>query len=118
MPDHPVTLYGIPNCDSVKRARARLAAAGIPVEFHDLKKLGVPAASLDAWLAAAGWTTLLNRRGTTWRGFDVATQASVVDAASARELMLAWPSLVKRPVIEWGNGVLTVGLDAMEERLT
>ncbi|HET9820305.1 MAG TPA: ArsC family reductase [Burkholderiaceae bacterium] len=106
-------LYGIPNCDSVKKARAWLAERGTPHAFHDFRKAGLPAARLDAWIAAAGWERVLNRKGTTWRGLDEATRAAVVDAASARALMLAQPSLVKRPVIEWDDGRITVGLDAL-----
>lgn len=104
-------LYGIPNCDTVKRARAWLAAQGREVDFHDFKKAGVPPARLDAWLQAAGWETVLNRKGNTWRGLDDAAKASVVDAASARTLMLAQPSVIKRPVVEWPDGRITVGFD-------
>ena len=107
-------LYGIPNCDTVKRARARawLGERGVAHEFHDFKKAGVPADGLDAWLAVLGWEALLNRRGTTWRQIDVASQATVVDAASAAALMRAQPSLIKRPVVEWPDGSVTVGFDA------
>jgi arsenate reductase (glutaredoxin) len=106
------TLYGIANCDTVKKARAWLADAGHAHVFHDFKKAGVPPARLDAWLAAAGWQTLLNRQGTTWRKLDDATKAGVNDAASARALMLAQPSVIKRPVVEWHGGRITVGFDA------
>jgi arsenate reductase (glutaredoxin) len=105
-----VTLYGIPNCDTVKRARAWLAAQGTAVAFHDFKKSGVPPAALDRWLQELGWERLLNRQGTTWRKLDEALRASVVDAVSARALMLAQPSVIKRPVVDWGAG-LTVGFD-------
>lgn len=105
-----ITLYGIPNCDTVKRARAWLADRGIDVAFHDFKKQGVPEDGLDAWIAAVGWETLLNRKGTTWRRLDDATRAAVTDAASARALMLAQPSVIKRPVVAWGS-VTTVGFD-------
>ena len=107
-----IKLYGIPNCDTVKRARAWLAEHGMAHEFHDFKKAGVPAARLDAWLQAAGWQTVLNRKGTTWRKLDAATQAAVTDAASARTLMLAQASVIKRPVVEWPDGRITVGFDA------
>lgn len=103
-----VTLYGIPNCDSVKKARAWLAEQGIGCSFHDFKKSGVPPAHLDDWLAAAGWERLLNRQGTTWRRLGESRRAAVMDAGSARELMLAQPSVIKRPVIEWPQGI-TVG---------
>jgi arsenate reductase len=107
-----VRLYGIPNCDTVKRARAWLAAEGIDVVFHDFKKAGAPAARLDAWLHDAGWERLLNRQGNTWRQLDDAQKAAVTDTASARALMLAQPSVIKRPVVEWPDGRLTVGFDA------
>jgi Spx/MgsR family transcriptional regulator len=103
-------LYGIPNCDTVKRARAWLAERGQAHEFHDFKKQGVPADRLDAWLQAVGWERLLNRQGTTWRRLDDATRAAVVDGASARALMLAQPGVIKRPVVDWG-GTFTVGFD-------
>lgn len=106
-----VTLYGIPNCDTVKKARAWLAERGADVQFHDFKKAGVPADALDGWIAAAGWQKLLNRQGTTWRKLDTATQAAVVDAASARALMLAQASVIKRPVVVWADGRITVGFD-------
>ncbi len=102
-------VYGIPNCDSVKKARAWLGAQGLDHQFHDFKKQGVPEAELDAWLQACGWETVLNRKGTTWRKLDPATQAAAVDAASAQALMLAQASVIKRPVIEWPSGAITVG---------
>lgn len=103
------TVYGIPNCDSVKKARAWLNAQGLDCTFHDFKKQGVPEAQLDQWLKACGWELLLNRKGTTWRQLDAATQARVVDAASAKALMLAQASVIKRPVIAWPSGQITVG---------
>jgi arsenate reductase (glutaredoxin) len=105
------TLYGIPNCDTVKKARAQLAEAGREYVFHDFKKAGVPPARLDAWLNAVGWERLLNRQGSTWRRLDDATRSGVDGAASARALMLAQPSVIKRPVVEWPDGRITVGLD-------
>ncbi|MBL8306441.1 MAG: Spx/MgsR family RNA polymerase-binding regulatory protein [Rubrivivax sp.] len=105
-------LYGIPNCDTVKKARAFLTEAGREVEFHDFKKLGVPEDRLAAWLAAAGWERLLNRQGTMWRKLDEAERAAVVDAASAAALMRRVPSVIKRPVVEWPDGRISVGFDA------
>ena len=110
----PITLYGIPNCDTVKRARAWLAGQGADVVFHDFKKAGVPEAGLAAWLAAAGWERLLNRKGNTWRALDETTRAAVVDAASASALMRAQPSVIKRPVVAWADGAITVGFDPDE----
>ena len=105
-----IVLYGIPNCDTVKKARAWLGGHGIACEFHDFKKQGVPQERLDRWIAQLGWEKLVNRQGTTWRKLDPAIQAKVKDADSARELMLAQPSVIKRPVVEWG-GKTTVGFD-------
>ncbi len=107
-----INLYGIPNCDTVKRARTWLDTQQLPYQFHDFKKLGVPEAALDQWLAALGWEPLVNRRGTTWRQLEEAERAAVVDAASARAALRAHPSLVKRPVVDWGAGRFTVGFDA------
>ena len=106
-----LTLYGIPNCDTVKRARAWLAEHGVAVQFHDFKKAGVPQAGLDDWIKAAGWERVLNRKGNTWRALDDAARAAVVDATSARALMLAQPSVIKRPVVAWPDGEITVGFD-------
>jgi Spx/MgsR family transcriptional regulator len=105
-------VYGIPNCSTVKKARAWLEERGVAYTFHDYKKLGVPAERLDAWMAAAGWEKLLNRQGTTWRKLDEATREAVTDAASAKAVMLAQASVIKRPVIEQNGRVLAVGFDA------
>jgi Spx/MgsR family transcriptional regulator len=110
----PIRLYGIPNCDTVKRARAWLAAQGREAVFHDFKRQGVPEAELQDWIAALGWERLLNRQGTTWRKLDPATQAAVVDAASAAALMTAQPSVIRRPVVRWPDGAATVGFDAAD----
>ena len=107
-----VTLYGIPNCDTVKKARSWLQTNGIEAQFVDFKKGGVPPQRLDAWLAALGWEALLNRKGTTWRQLDESLRTSVVDAGSARRLMLAQASVIKRPVVEWDDARITVGFDA------
>lgn len=108
----PTTLYGIPNCDTVKKARAWLASNEVEHAFHDFKKQGVPPDRLDLWMDQAGWQKLLNRQGTTWRKLDPAVQAAAGDAAGARALMLAQPSVIKRPVVEWEGGDVTVGFDA------
>lgn len=105
----PITVYGIPNCDTVKKARAYLAEQKIDYVFHDFKRQGVPIALIDSGLAYVGWELLLNRKGTTWRKLDASVQASVVDVASAKVVMLAEPSAIKRPVIAWNDGRITVG---------
>ena len=107
-----ITLYGIPNCDTVKKARAWLQQRAREAGFHDFKKAGVPAERLDAWVDAASWERVLNRKGNTWRQLDEALRAGVIDAASAKRVMLANPSVIKRPVVEWPDGAITVGFDA------
>lgn len=106
-----IVLYGISNCDTVKKARAWLAGQGLACQFHDFKKQGVPAPRLDAWIAQCGWERLVNRQGTTWRKLDPQEQSAVIDGPSAKALMLAHPSVIKRPVVEWGGGETTVGFD-------
>ena len=106
-----ITLYGIANCDTVKKARTWLTEHGQAYEFHDFKKCGVPPQKLAQWTETLGWEKLLNRKGTTWRKLDAATQSAVVDAASARAAMLAHASVIKRPVVEWDHDT-TVGFDA------
>jgi len=102
-------LYGIPNCDTVKRARAWLDEQGLDYQFHDFKKAGVPAAELARWQRELGWEKVLNRAGTSWRKLDEASKAAVVDAASAAALIQSQPSLVKRPVVRWADGRLSLG---------
>jgi arsenate reductase len=105
-----IQLYGIPNCDTVKKARAWLDARGIAYGFHDYKKEGADLARLGEWSDAVGWDTLLNRRGTTFRGLADADKTAI-DRAKALHLMAKHPSLIKRPVVEYPGGVL-VGFDA------
>ncbi|HSV46473.1 MAG TPA: ArsC family reductase [Ramlibacter sp.] len=105
-----ILVHGIPNCDTVKKARAWLADQGLAYQFHDFKKDGVPIAKLDGWIAGLGWEALVNRKGTTWRKLDGAVQAGIQDSASARRLMVDQPSVIKRPVVEW-DGQATVGFD-------
>ena len=107
-----IHVYGIPNCDTVKKARAWLDTRGTGYAFHDYKKEGADPAKLAAWSDAVGWETLLNRRGTTFRGLSEADKADI-DRAKALRLMGANASLIKRPVVEHAGGVL-VGFDAGE----
>jgi Spx/MgsR family transcriptional regulator len=110
-PQSDITVYGIVNCDTVKRARAWLAQHRPAVRFHDFKRQGVPPERLDAWIEALGWERLVNRQGTTWRRLEEAERAGICDVASARRGLLAHPSLIKRPVVEWGDRAITVGFD-------
>jgi arsenate reductase len=101
---NPAThVYGIPNCGSVKKVRVWLEEQGHDHQFHDFKKEGVDPVALDHWLSQVSWETLVNRKGTTWRQLDASVQAKVSDAASARSLMLAHPSVIKRPVLVAGD---------------
>jgi Spx/MgsR family transcriptional regulator len=104
------TMYGIPNCDTIKKARAFLAGRAIAYQFHDYKKLGVPAVELASWVERLGWERLLNRQGNTWRRLAPEVQAAVHDAASACRLMAAEPSAIRRPVLVSGPELL-VGFD-------
>jgi arsenate reductase (glutaredoxin) len=105
-----IILYGIPNCDSVKKTRVFLTERGLAYTFHDYKKQGVPETDLRAWVDAKGWGTLLNRKGITWRGLDEATKAKVINAETAIAVMLANPSTIKRPVVV-SDETIIVGVD-------
>lgn len=100
-----ITLYGIPNCDTVKKARNWLEAQGLAYAFHDYKKAGADAGKLAEWCAAAGWDKVLNRAGTTFRKLPDAEKADL-DQAKAIAVMLANPSCIKRPVLEHPGGLL------------
>ena len=105
-----IVMFGIPNCDTVKKARGWLDARGAAYTFHDYKKAGVDEASLRRWVAALGWETVLNRAGTTFRKLPDADRIDL-DAEKAIALMLAQPSMIKRPILE-GDGVLLAGFKA------
>ena len=113
-------VYGIPHCDTVKKARAWLDAQGVAYTFHDFKKQGVPLDLLPGWIQAVGLEVLINRRGPTWRKLDAAVQASVVDTASAIRVMEANSSVIKRPVVMWPpasgapQGTTSIGFDAAQ----
>ncbi|MGE8142693.1 arsenate reductase [Novosphingobium sp. NPDC080210] len=100
-----ITLYGIPNCDTVKKARTWLESRAIPYAFHDYKKTGADAGKLAAWCAAAGWDKVLNRAGTTFRKLPDADKADL-DQTRAIAVMLANPSCIKRPILEHPGGLL------------
>ena len=107
-----VDFYGIPNCDTVKKARQWLDAQGVAYTFHDYKKEGADPARLERWVADKGWEVVLNRRGTTFRALPDAEKEGL-DADRAVALMAAHPSTIKRPVVEHSDGVL-VGFDPAE----
>ena len=99
------TLYGIPNCDTVRKARVWLAEHGVAHEFHDYKKAGIDRARIEGWVAEHGWEVVLNRAGTTFRALPAADKADL-NAAKAVDLMLAQPSMIKRPVLDLGGRTL------------
>ncbi|MBY0444599.1 MAG: ArsC family reductase [Burkholderiales bacterium] len=101
-------LYGIPACDTVKKAKTWLSEQDHEFEWHDYKKSGISADLLEQWIAQVGWETLLNRQGTTWRKLDDATKASIANKDAAIALMIMQTSIIKRPVLD-NNGTITIG---------
>jgi len=99
-------LFGIENCDQVRRARQWLRTQGVDARFHDFRRDGLDRTMLERWLSHVPWDSLLNRRGLTWRRLSVEQRQRVVDQASAVDAMLAEPTLVKRPVLETGERLL------------
>jgi Spx/MgsR family transcriptional regulator len=102
-----VTIYGIKNCDTMKKARTWLDTKGVAYRFHDYKAEGIDEASLKRWVEALGWETVLNRAGTTFRALSDADKQDI-DAKKAIALMLAQPSMIKRPMLD-RDGALTSG---------
>ncbi len=107
-------LYGIPNCGTVQKARAALAARGVESDFHDCKKQGVTEAMLADWLKQVGWQKLLKKTGPTWGQLPDEVKASIKDDASALALMLEKPNVIKRPVLEHKGKVLATGFNATD----
>lgn len=107
-----IHFYGIPNCDTVKKARVWLAEHGVDYAFHDYKKEGADQDLVRGWVQAAGWETVLNRKGTTFRQLEP-EQKEGLDSEKAIRLMVAQPSCIKRPVVDHPGGLL-VGFDAAE----
>ena len=103
-----ITIYGIKNCDTMKKARTWLDGHGVAAAFHDYKASGIDKASLERWVREHGWETVLNRAGTTFRALPDAEKQGL-DADKAIALMLAQPSMIKRPVLDLGQGKTIVG---------
>ena len=101
-----IHLYGIPNCDTVKKSRNWLDAKGLEYTFHDYKKEGADPAKLEAWIAAKGIETVLNKRGTTYRKLTDAEKADAADSHKAVALLVQHPSMIKPPVVEHGSTIL------------
>src|SRR5690349_10675059 len=108
-----ITIYGIKNCDTMKKARALLDKKGVAYDFHDYKTKGIDKASLEAWVRKAGWESLLNRAGTTFRKLPDKDKAGI-NEKKAIALMLAQPSMIRRPVLELGGGKILVGFKPEE----
>jgi len=104
-------LYGIPNCNTVKKARTWLEEHGVACEFHDFKRQGVTPTLLSGWLKQVGWQKLLKKTGPTWGQLPDAVKAGIKDDASALALMLEKPNVIKRPVLEHNGKVLTTGFN-------
>ena len=104
MPD--IHLYGIPNCDTVKKARVWLDTQGLPATFHDYKKAGADPERVAAWIAAAGLDVVVNRKGTTYRALSDADKARLADSHTAVALLVQQPSIIKRPIAEHAHGIL------------
>jgi Spx/MgsR family transcriptional regulator len=107
----PITLHGIKNCDTMKKARAWLDKRGVEYALHDYKTAGIARAKLEGWAKKAGWETLFNRDGTTFRKLPDKDKEGLTEK-KAIALMLAQPSMIKRPVLELGGGRLLVGFAA------
>ena len=103
-----LVMYGIKNCDTIKKARAWLEKKGVVYDFHDYKTAGIERAQLERWIKKVGWETLLNRAGTTFKKLPDKDKAGLTEA-KAVTLMLAQPSMIKRPVLDLGGGKLLVG---------
>ena len=108
-----IKLYGIKNCDTVKKAMSWLAEQGVKYQFHDYKKDGVDSKKLAEFLEKHGWEKLLNRKGTTWRKLSAEEQSKITDNKSALNLMQENPSIIKRPIVDLGEKQL-VGFDVKE----
>jgi Spx/MgsR family transcriptional regulator len=106
-----LTLYGIPNCNTVKKARTWLDENGVAYTFHDFKKSGIDETTILQWLTQHPWEKLINRAGLTWRGLDDATKSSITDSTSATALMQAKTSVIKRPVLVKDSKVICLGFD-------
>lgn len=104
-------VYGIPNCNTVKKARTWLTDNGIDYEFHDFKKQGITAEKLQQWCAAFGWEVVLNKKGTTWKKLTPDQQAAVKDEKSAIAVLLNHTSMIKRPVVEEQGKAILISFD-------
>lgn len=102
-----ITLFGIKNCDTIKKARQWLAEQGIDYSFHDVRAEGIDAATIAHWIEQSDWETVLNRRGTTWRTLDSQVQATT-NKNNVAALLVEYPAMIKRPVLDI-DGTITIG---------
>lgn len=107
-------IYGIPNCDSVKKTVTWLNTHKIQFQFHNYKTEGISKSKLKGWCKQKGWNVLLNKKSSTWRALDESTQKNILDEKTAINLMIESTSIIKRPVVEENDIVLTIGFDANE----
>ena len=107
--DRQMTMYGIKNCDTIKKARKYLEAHGVAYQFHDYRADGLDAELLQRFIDTLGWEPLLNTRGTTWRKLDEAVRNAVNNPAAARDLMLAQPAIINRPLLCAPDGTMLLG---------
>lgn len=112
-----ITVYGIPNCDTVRKARLHLERLGVAYHFHDFKKAGLDSATIEQWLKHVDLDTLINRKGTTWRSLSSEQQAQALEPAGALALMCAHPSIIKRPVLDRGHTVHVGYSDATYQQI-
>ncbi|MBC7721409.1 MAG: ArsC family reductase [Pedobacter sp.] len=108
------TLYGIPNCNTVKKAMDWLKKNDIAYQFHDYKKKGITEVKLQEWLTQIGWEILVNKRGTTWKALEESLQKGITNNQTAIGLMIEKTSVIKRPIIENGNKIVAIGFDEKE----
>lgn len=106
-------VYGIPNCNTVKKSMTWLRENGFNPEFHDFKKKGIVVEKLEDWCNTFGWEVVLNKRGTTWRGLSLEEQASVIDQRSAIHILQKYTSAIKRPIVEVNNKAVLISFDEL-----
>lgn len=114
-----IRVMGIVNCDTVKRARDWLSTQALPYEFQDFKKFPPSSDQIDLWLSQIPWDTLVNRKGTLWRRLSADEQAGITNAQEAKALALRLPNIMKRPIVQWQDGRITVGFspEVWQERM-
>lgn len=106
-----LTLYGIPNCNTVKKARDWLQANSVSYVFHDFKKSGIDPSTIERWLKQYPWEKLINRAGLTWRGLEEKTKTNITDNTTASQLMQEKTSVIKRPILVSDGKIIALGFD-------